>query len=58
MSKIGAALAYLRARLDERSTYMLIIGSIGAVAGLPKPFNWIGFVVLIIAAFTPDGPVK
>lgn len=50
-------LEYLRERLNERSTYMLILGSIGSVAGLAKPFNWIGFAVLLIAALVPDGPV-
>jgi hypothetical protein len=48
---------YIRERLDERSTYMLILASIGSVAGLSSPFNWIGFAVLIVAAFIPDGSV-
>jgi hypothetical protein len=51
-------IAYLKARLNERSTWMLVIGSLGAVAALTSPFNWIGFVCLLAAALTPDGPVK
>lgn len=53
-----ATLAYLRARLDERSTWMLVIGSLGAIAGLAFPFNWVGFACLIAAALTPDGTLK
>lgn len=47
-----------RARLNERSTYMLFIGALGSVAGLPTPFNWIGGAAALIAAFVPDGPMK
>lgn len=50
-------LEYLKARLLERSTYMFVMGSIAAVASLPKPFNWIGFGILSIAALVPDGSV-
>ena len=49
---------YLKARFQERSTYMLLVASLGTVASLPRPFNWIGFTALAIAALTPDGPVK
>lgn len=45
---------YLKARFEERSTYMLIVASIGSVAGLPVPFNWMGFIALLIAALVPD----
>ena len=57
ISKIRAAFAYLKARLDERSTYMFVLGSIASVAGLSEPFNWIGFIILTVAALVPDGPV-
>jgi hypothetical protein len=49
-------LNYLRQRLNERSTYMFIVGAMGSVSVLPVPFNWIGFLLLMIAAFVPDGP--
>lgn len=49
---------YFKARLSERSTYMLLVASLGSVAGLPSPFNWVGFACLVFAAFTPDGAVN
>jgi hypothetical protein len=58
LSKAQAVLAYLRARIVERSTWMFMFGSLASVASLPRPFNWIGFVILMVAAFVPDGPVK
>jgi hypothetical protein len=55
---VKTTLSYLRGRLNERSTYLFITGAMGSVAVLPKPFNWIGFIILAIAAFVPDGPVQ
>ena len=52
-----AVLRGLRARLNERSTYMFIIGSLGTVSAFPAPFNWIGGAVLAVAALVPDGPL-
>jgi hypothetical protein len=37
---------------------MFVVGSLASVAVLPKPFNWIGFALLMVAAFVPDGPAK
>ena len=51
-------MAYLRARLGERSTWMFWMGGIGSVAGLASPFNWIGAAALFGAGLVPDGPVK
>ncbi|HWU03185.1 MAG TPA: hypothetical protein VN222_10635 [Novosphingobium sp.] len=48
----------LRARLNERSTYLFITAGMGSVTVLPGPFNWIGFALLLVAAFVPDGPVR
>ena len=53
-----ATLAYFRDRFCERSTYLLLVASLGSVAGLAKPFNWIGFAALVFAALTPDGSIK
>jgi hypothetical protein len=53
---VKTTISYLRQRLNERSTLMFIIGALGSVASLPLPFNWIGFSLLMIAAFVPDGP--
>jgi hypothetical protein len=55
---LRTTISYIRQRLNERSTYLFITGAMGAVAVLPVPFNWIGFVILTVAAFVPDGPVK
>jgi hypothetical protein len=51
-------IAYLKARLAERSTWMMIGASIAAASALPKPWNAISFIVGIIGALTPDGPVS
>jgi hypothetical protein len=55
---VRSTISYLRRRLNERSTYLFITGAMGSVAVLPKPFNWIGFIILAVAAFVPDGEVK
>jgi hypothetical protein len=54
---VKSTIGFLRRRLGERSTYLFITGAMGSVAVLPKPFNWIGFIILAVAAFVPDGPV-
>jgi hypothetical protein len=54
---VRSTVSYIRSRLNERSTYMFVFGSIASVAGLPSPFNWIGFIILAVAAFVPDGAV-
>lgn len=51
-------LASIRARLNERSTYMFWIGSIGTVAAFPEPWSYIGGAILFVAGLVPDGPVK
>lgn len=53
-----AILEYIKERFTERSTYLLLIASLGSVAGLDAPFNWIGFVALLAAAMSPDGAAK
>jgi hypothetical protein len=52
------AITHLRERLNERSTWMFWIGSMGTVAAFPEPFNYIGAAMLFIAGLVPDGPVK
>lgn len=46
--------AFIKGRLNERSTYMFIISSLGTVSACPSPFNYIGGVLLFLAAFVPD----
>lgn len=48
----------LKARLNERSTWMLWLGSLGAVSALASPYNVVGAVCLFAAGLVPDGPVK
>jgi hypothetical protein len=58
MNAIRSTLAYLRARLDERSTWLLFGASITAAAALPWPWSAISCAVGMIGALTPDGAVK
>ena len=51
------ALSYLRTRLNERSTVMMIGSGVASSALLPAPFSWISIVILTIAAIVPDGVV-
>ena len=53
-----ATIAYLRARLDERSTWLLIGAAVTAAAALKWPWNVISFAVGVIGALVPDGAVK
>lgn len=52
------ALAYLRARLDERSTWLLFGAAIAAAAALPMPWSIVSAIVGAVAALIPDGPAK
>jgi len=45
---------YIKDRLDERSTYLFVVSSLGSVAALDHPFNYIGGVLLLLAALVPD----
>jgi fumarate reductase subunit D len=55
MSTLRALWAYLRARLDERSTWLLIGAGCTAAAALAWPWNVISFVVAVIGALVPSG---
>lgn len=48
---------YLKDRLNERSTYMLIAAGIAAASALPGPWSYVSFGVSLVAAFVPDGAV-
>jgi hypothetical protein len=54
---IGRTLLYIRRRLDERSTWLLIGASVTAAAALDWPWNLISFVVGVIGALVPDSAV-
>lgn len=49
---------YVRDRLNERSTYMLIAAGIAGASALPAPWSYISFAVSLVAAFVPDGSVS
>lgn len=51
-------LSYLKARANERSTWMLIGAAIAAASALPMPWAAASLVVGLVAALVPDGPVK
>ena len=53
-----AFLQFLKARLNERSTYAFWLAGLGAVAALSEPFNWVGLGVLFVAGMVPDGQIK
>ena len=49
---------YLKNRLNERSTYMLIAAGIAAASTLSGPWAYVSFAVSLVAAFVPDGSVS
>jgi len=53
-----ATFAYLRARLDERSTWVAIGAGIGVAAALPWPWSLVSAIVGVIAALVPDAKPK
>ena len=51
-------LAYIRDRLNERSTWMLFVAGISGASAIPYPWS-IGFMLAsFIAAFIPDGKMR
>ena len=52
------ALAYLKARLSERTTWLLIGAGVAGAAALAWPWSLVAAVVAVIGAMCPDGPVK
>lgn len=54
MNAVRGVLAYLKARLGERSTWVGIGIAVGAAAALPAPWNAISFGVGTIASLIPD----
>jgi hypothetical protein len=50
-------IAFIRSRLNERSTWLLIGTGIAGAAALPWPWSAASCVVAVIAALLPDGPV-
>lgn len=48
---------WLKARLRERSTLLLIGSGIGTASMLPHPWSIVSAIVHIAAALVPDGEV-
>lgn len=51
-------IGYVRARLNERSTWMLISAGVGGAAALASPWSYVAALIGVVAALVPDGPVK
>jgi hypothetical protein len=51
-------MGYLRRRMNERSTWILIGAAITVASALPWPWSVVSCLVGVIGALVPDGPVK
>lgn len=52
---IRRTISYTKARLEERSTWLLIGTGIAAASALPWPWSLASVIVATIAALVPDG---
>jgi fumarate reductase subunit D len=52
------ALQYIKRRLNERSTWLLIGAGIAGAAALVWPWSLVAAVVAVIGALVPDGDMK
>ena len=51
-------LRYLKNRLDERSTWMLMSAGIAGAAALSQPWSYVSAAMGVIAALVPDGAMS
>lgn len=51
-------IGFLKARLSERSTWLLIGTGLAGASMLPVPWSYMSATVGVIAALVPDGKVK
>ncbi len=51
-------LCFIRARLNERSTWMALGAAAAAGAALSPPWSYIAAVSAFAAGLVPDGPVR
>lgn len=58
MNALRKVWAYLRDRLDERSTWLLFGAAVSAAAALEWPWSLIFCVIGIIGALVPNPPSK
>jgi hypothetical protein len=52
---VRTTLSYIRQRLDERSTWLLIGAGVAAAAALSWPWSLVSAIIAVIAALVPDG---
>lgn len=51
-------LSYIKARLGERSTWLLIGAGVAGAAALVWPWSLVAAVVAVVGALVPDSKVK
>jgi hypothetical protein len=51
-------IGYIRARLNERSTWLMIGAGVAGAAALMSPWSYVAAAIGVIAALVPDGEVK
>jgi len=50
-------IAFIKARLSERSTWLLIGTSVAAASSLVAPWSYVSMAVGVVAALIPDGSI-
>jgi len=51
-------IAFIKARLSERSTWLLIGTSVAAASALTIPWSYVSVVIGVVAAMIPDGKIS
>jgi hypothetical protein len=51
-------IGFIKARLSERSTWLLIGAGVTAASTLPEPWSYVSMAVGVIAALIPDGQMR
>ena len=49
---------FIKARLSERSTWLLIGTSVAAASALVAPWSYVSVAVGVVAALIPDGDIR
>lgn len=56
MQWLGNGIGYLKARLNERSTWASIGAGVVGASALPKPWDYVAIVVAVIGTIVPTSP--
>lgn len=51
-------ISFVRSRLNERSTWLLVGAGVAAASELREPWSIVSVIVAVVAALIPDGQVK